>query len=448
MPAPTAAPPARDERVLSVAELNRLARGVLESNLPLLWIAGEVSNLTYAASGHVYFTLKDDAAQVRCAMWRNRAQLLAFRLANGMNVEVRALVTLYEARGDYQLNVESLRQAGIGALYEAFARLRQRLEGEGLFDPARKRPVPRYPRRIGIVTSLQAAALRDVLAAFERRAPSLPLVIYPAPVQGEGAAALLAAALRSAGERRECDVLILCRGGGSIEDLWAFNEEVLARAIAACPIPVVCGVGHEPDTTIADFVADQRAATPTAAAELVTAGYVDAAQHLARLAPLLGRAMERRIENLQQRLDIAARGLVHPGERLARMRLAADHCRARLSAALRRTLDAAQHAVGRQGLRLRGARPQFDAALQSLHHLARRLAGAVQHDQQERRAHLEALRAHLVHLDPRQVLARGYSIVRDTSGTVVRDSRQLAAGSEVDLQFAAGKAHATVSDTE
>ncbi|MBS1173555.1 MAG: Exodeoxyribonuclease large subunit, partial [Proteobacteria bacterium] len=215
MPAPTPALPARDERVLSVAELNRLARGVLESNIPLLWVAGEISNLTYAASGHVYFSLKDEAAQVRCTMWRNRAQSLPFRLANGMNVEVRALVTLYEARGDYQINVDTLRQAGIGALYEAFARLRQRLEAEGLFDPARKRPLPRYPRRVGIVTSLQAAALRDVLAAFERRAPSLPLVIYPAPVQGEGAAAQLAAALRSAAARQECDVLILCRGGGS-----------------------------------------------------------------------------------------------------------------------------------------------------------------------------------------------------------------------------------------
>jgi exodeoxyribonuclease VII large subunit len=448
MPAPTPALPARDERVLSVAELNRLARGVLESNIPLLWVAGEISNLTYAASGHVYFSLKDEGAQVRCTMWRNRAQSLPFRLANGMNVEARALVTLYEARGDYQLNVDALRQAGIGALYEAFARLRQRLEAEGLFIPARKRPLPRYPRRVGIVTSLQAAALRDVLAAFERRTPSLPLVIYPAPVQGEGAAAQLAAALRSAAARQECDVLILCRGGGSIEDLWAFNEEVLARAIAACAIPVVCGVGHETDTTIADFVADQRAATPTAAAELVTAGYVDAAQHLARLAPLLQRALWRRLENLQQRVDIAARSLVHPGERLARMRLATDHCGARLAAAVRGTMETAYHAIGRHGLRLRGARPQFGTAQQSLQHLARRLAGALQHGQEQRQARLEALHSHLVHLDPRQVLARGYSIVRDASGTIVRSSGQLAAGCEVDMQFAAGKARATVTRTD
>jgi len=273
-------------------------------------------------------------------------------------------------------------------------------------------------------------------------------VIYPAPVQGEGAAAQLAAALRSAAARQECDVLILCRGGGSIEDLWAFNEEVLARAIAACAIPVVCGVGHETDTTIADFVADQRAATPTAAAELVTAGYVDAAQHLARLAPLLQRAMWRRIENLQQRVDIAARSLVHPGERLARMRLATDHCSARLAAAVRGTMETAYHAVGRHGLRLRGARPQFGTAQQSLQHLARRLAGALQHGQEQRQARLEALHSHLVHLDPTQVLARGYSIVRDASGTIVRSSGQLAAGSEVDMQFAIGKARATVTRTD
>ncbi len=263
--------------VIAVSALNRMAREALEAALPLLWVGGEISNLTRASSGHVYFTLKDASAQVRCAMWRNRAQLLAFRPENGMRVEARALVTLYEARGDYQLNVEALRPAGIGNLFEAFNRLKARLAAEGLFDPDQRRPLPRFPRAVGIVTSLQAAALRDVLVTLRRRAPHLPVVLYPAPVQGADAAARLVAAVRDAGRRAPqdgIDLLLLVRGGGSIEDLWSFNDEALARALRACPLPVVCGVGHETDFTIADFAADLRAPTPTGAAEIASAGWL------------------------------------------------------------------------------------------------------------------------------------------------------------------------------
>ena len=279
--------------VLSVSDLNRLARETLEARFPLLWVAGEVSNLTRAPSGHLYFTLKDEAAQVRCTMWRNRAHLLPFQLAHGMRVEARALVTLYEARGDYQLNVETLRRAGQGNLAEAFQRLKEKLAAEGLFDPGRKRPLPAYPRGIGLVTSPQAAALHDVLVCLRRRAPHLPVVLYPAPVQGDSAAPRLMEALRQAGARAGqdgIDLLLLVRGGGSLEDLWAFNDEALARAIAACPLPVVAGVGHETDFTIADFVADLRAATPTAAAELATAGFHAAARALPGLPAGLQRA--------------------------------------------------------------------------------------------------------------------------------------------------------------
>src|SRR5687767_5065845 len=216
-------------RVLSVADLNRLAREIVERQLPLSWVAGEISNWKRYDSGHCYFTLKDESAQVDCVMFRRQALLLGWPPADGAQVEVRACATVYEARGKYQLNVEVMRRAGLGALYEAFERLKARLEREGLFEPARKRPLPRFPRTLGVVTSAQAAALRDVLTTLRRRAPSLDVIVYPAPVQGEGAGARIAEAVRTASNRAECDVLIVCRGGGSIEDLWAYNDEGLAR---------------------------------------------------------------------------------------------------------------------------------------------------------------------------------------------------------------------------
>ncbi len=257
--------------VIGVAALNRTARDLLEHALPLMWIRGEVSNFTCAPSGHCYFTLKEAGAQVRCAMFRSRARLLDWQPQNGMQVEVRALVTLFEPRGEFQLNVEAVRRAGLGALYEAFERLKARLAAEGLFDAERKRPLPRFPRAIGIVTSPRAAALRDVLIIIARRMPCIPVLVYPTPVQGTGAGAFIAEAIQAASRRAECDVLIVCRGGGSIEDLWAFNEEIVARAIHACAMPVIAGIGHETDFTIADFVADHRAPTPSAAAETATA---------------------------------------------------------------------------------------------------------------------------------------------------------------------------------
>ncbi|MFP5403699.1 MAG: exodeoxyribonuclease VII large subunit [Gammaproteobacteria bacterium] len=244
--------------VLTVSELNRMARRALESQLPLLWVEGEVSNFTRAASGHWYFSLKDANAQVRCVMFRGRNQFADFTPANGDHVEVRALPSLYEARGDFQLGAEQIRRAGAGRLYEAFLKLKARLDAEGLFDPAKKRALPRFPRTLGIVTSPQAAALHDVLTALSRRMPGLPVILYPTPVQGAGAGAQIAAAIRTAGARAECDVLLVCRGGGSLEDLWAFNDEAVARAIAMSPMPVVSGVGHETDFTIADFAADLR----------------------------------------------------------------------------------------------------------------------------------------------------------------------------------------------
>ena len=282
------ADPVTTRPALTVSALNRAVAGLLERSFPLVRVQGEICNLTRAASGHWYFGLKDDNAQVRCVMFRGRNSLLDWRPRDGDDVEATAIVSLYEARGEFQLTVEFLRRAGLGRLYEEFLKLKQRLAAEGLFDRPR-RPLPRMPRSVGVVTSLQAAALSDVLSVLQRRAPYLRVVIYPVPVQGAAAGGEIAAMLERAAARAEVDVLLLVRGGGSIEDLWAFNEEVVARAIRAASLPVIVGVGHDSDVTIADFVADVRAPTPTAAAELVAP---DAGALRAELAAQLRRLVQ------------------------------------------------------------------------------------------------------------------------------------------------------------
>lgn len=314
---PTFSNPASKPSVISVSALNNAVAQLLERNLPLTWVSGEISNFTRAASGHWYFTLKDQAAQVRAVMFRGRAQYADFQPKEGDKVEVRALVTLYAPRGDYQLSVEAIRRAGVGNLYEAFLRLKAQLEQEGLFDPARKRPIPPFVRRIGIITSPQAAALRDILTALKRRAPHIAVTLYPTPVQGEGAAAKIAQAIATANAREECDVLLVCRGGGSMEDLWAFNEEIVARTVAHSQIPVIAGIGHETDFTITDFAADLRAATPTAAAELAATPRAEWLDLLARQAQQLQRAQSRLLNEQQQTLDWLARRLQSPAAAFA-----------------------------------------------------------------------------------------------------------------------------------
>ena len=433
------------EEILSVSALNHMARQALENRFPLLWVSGEISNLRRPASGHLYFALKDESAQVDCVMFRGRAQLVPFRLQDGLRVEARALVTLYEARGGFQLNVEALRHAGIGALFEAFARLRERLEKEGLFAPERRQPLPRHPRRIGIVTSPQAAALRDILAALARRAPHLPPILYPTLVQGEGAAANIAEAIGRAAARAECDVLIVARGGGSIEDLWAFNEEAVARAIDACPIPVIAGIGHETDTTIADLAADCRAATPTAAAELASAGWFEAQAELSRRAEALGRQARRRLQEYMQRIDLLARRLVHPGERLGRLRAETAHLATRLAAGLRRRLGAASADLQRLESRLARCRPEVRHARRDVSDLAARLGASIEGSLAQRQTLLSSLAASLEHLSPLAVLGRGYSLVRKADGSIVRDARQLSVAEAVQLTFGSGAAEAQVT---
>jgi exodeoxyribonuclease VII large subunit len=432
-------------QVISVSELNRIARETLERNLPLLWVAGEISNFKRYESGHCYFTLKDAQAQVDCVMFRHRAQLQGWTPRDGMQVEVRALPTLYEARGKFQLNVEVMRRAGLGALYEAFERLKAKLDKEGLFDPARKRALPQFPRVIGVVTSPQAAALRDVLTTLARRMPQVPVVVYPAPVQGEGAAARIAAAIAVAGERRDCDVLIVCRGGGSIEDLWAFNEETVARAILACSVPVVSGIGHETDFTISDFVADVRAPTPTSAAELASPDRRELSQQVMHFAQRLWRTARRGLENRMQRLDILSRRLVHPGERIRNQLGELRHLATRLRGAAARVLEDHAWRLREAGLRLSACAPAVAELRSSCVELARRLRDAARRRLEAATALAARLDAHLKHLNPQSVLERGYSITHDARGVVVRDAGQLAVGEELRTTFSKGWAEATVT---
>jgi len=414
---PATDPEAERAGVLSVSALLRSVRDVLERRFPLAWVRGEISNFTRAASGHCYFTLKDDSAQVDCVMFQARAALLDWAPREGMRVEVRALVTLYEPRGRFQLRVETMREAGLGPLYERFLKLKQALEREGLFDPARKRALPAYPRTVGVVTSLAAAALRDVLTTLARRNPSVAVVVYPVPVQGAGAAQRIAKRLAQASERAECDLLLLVRGGGSIEDLWQFNEAVVAHAIRASAIPVVVGVGHETDVTIADFAADCRAATPTAAAELAVPQRAELVARVTQLTRRAGRETRRRIETVAQSVDALARRLVHPAARLRNARALLAQLAARLAASLARRLDAARFRLGA---------------------LAPRLAAADARRREIAAARVAELRARLGVLDPQAVLARGYSITRNAAGEVLRDAARVAEGERLHTTLARG----------
>ena len=433
--------------VLSISQLNRLTRQALEREFPLCWVTGEVSNLTRAASGHVYFTLKDVAAQVRCVMFRMRAQLVPWRLENGQQVEARALVSLYEPRGDFQLTVEAVRRAGLGRLFEEFSRLKEKLLHEGLFAPEKKRPIPRFPRQIGIISSPQAAALHDALVALRRRAPHLGVILYPTQVQGETAAAGIANAIKQAGQRNECDVLLLVRGGGSIEDLWAFNEEVVARAIAGSGLPIISGVGHETDTTIADFVADMRAATPTAAAELATQGWHESQEKLATFARMLHTAMSRRITREQQRLDHYSLRLIHPATRLRYGRDQLNFLGTRLHTGMANQLRQQRTHINALDLRLNRNLPHVEGQQGRISLLAQRLKMAMLNLHQQRQNSLDNMAAALAHLNPHSILARGFAIVRADDGKVVSNVRVLNPGASVTLELSDGQATARILAT-
>lgn len=435
--------------VIPVSALNRSIAKLLERNFPLAWIAGEVSNFTRAASGHWYFTIKDAQAQMRCVMFRNRTQHVGFMPKEGDRIEVRATVSMYEPRGELQLSVEAVRRTGQGQLYELFLRLKQTLEAEGLFDAARKRAMPTHPRAIGIVTSLQAAALRDVLTTLARRAPHLPVIVYPAPVQGAGAGDRIADMIEAANRRAEVDVLIVCRGGGSIEDLWAFNGEGLARAIASSAIPIVSGVGHETDFTIADFAADLRAPTPTGAAELVSPQRVVLLRDLDHRHAQLARAFGRELERRQQQLDYLSRRLVSPIERLDRQRTHLRQLALRLSAAAARPVRAARSALDLAQLRWRRCEPDLDAHRRHIDRLADRLITGRARSQERRHAKLDSLAQRIELLGPRQTLARGYAALIDpVNGVPLRSPAGLKRGKTLAIHLADGAADVVLGEVQ
>ena len=393
--------------IFSVSALNREVRQLIEDSLGLVWVEGEISNLARPSSGHLYFSLKDDKAQVRCAMFRQANHRLGFGVTDGMQVLVRARVGLYEPRGDYQLIVEHMEEAGQGALRRRFEVLKAKLAGEGLFDPARKRELPTIPARIGVITSPTGAALRDVLTSLKRRFPAVGVVIYPTSVQGSQAAAEIVAALERASQRADCDLLILTRGGGSLEDLWPFNEEIVARAVAAVPIPIIVGVGHETDFTIAEFAADLRAPTPSQAAELAVPQQRDWLERLLGIAGQLELVLRRRLRDDRKRLDTLEHrlGRAHPGVMLRSMVQRLDEFEGRL----------------RRGLK---------AAMAEL------------------ASRIRLIERGLLALSPIATLERGYAIVtRQNDGELVTRSDAIASGDGIDVRLAAGSLTATVDST-
>lgn len=434
--------------IWSVSALNRASRELLESGLGVIWVEAEISNLARPASGHIYFSLKDAGAQLRGAFFRQRQRGSATTLANGDKVLVRGKLSIYEPRGDYQLIVDHVEPAGEGALRRAFEVLKLKLAAEGLFSESRKQPLPAVPRRIGVITSPSGAAIRDVLHVLERRMPSVPVIIYAASVQGERAASELTKALRLAVARDECDVLILTRGGGALEDLAAFNDETLARAIAECPIPLICGVGHETDVTIADFVADVRAPTPSAAAELVVPDQRALLSQLDSLNRRLLRGMARHHDNLAQRLDQAARRLQlrNPINHVATQNKRLLDLRPRLQRSLRRITN--QQSIRLQQLatrlQLRTPRETLGQRQRNVEDFARRLKIAQRRVVDAKRTQLERLGQTLNAVSPLATMARGYAIVRTDDGTPVTDVSGIEVGSQLVVSLRDGNLRADV----
>ena len=416
-----------------------------------MWVEGEISNLARPASGHLYFSLKDAQAQVRCALFRNRSLLLRFKPADGMHVLVRGRVSLYEPRGDFQFIAEHMEEAGHGALQRAFEELKQRLAAEGLFDPARKRPLPKAPRSIGVITSPSGAALRDILSVIRRRYPLARVVLYPVPVQGEGAGEKIAAMLRTASTRADSEVLILARGGGSLEDLWAFNEESVARAIRASAIPVVSGVGHETDFTIADFAADLRAPTPTGAAELTTPDGTAWLRLLAEYAMRLRQAEFRLLTEWRERLEWCKERLsqLHPGRVLRDRAQRLDELELRLKRGMRQQLKHENTRLATAVASLREHSPG-----QRLRQMSDRLIGLTQRLKAAARAEVLATRNRVAlaaraldAVSPLATLNRGYAIVSDAaSGAIISHVNTARPGQTVRAELADGNIVAEIKD--
>ena len=482
----------------SVSALVQAVGDTLRARFSAVQVRGEISSFMRAASGHCYFTLKDEKAQVRCVMFQRVASMLNFHPKDGDDVELQGRFAIYEQRGDLQLIVETMRPVGQGRLLEQFQQLKNKLEQEGLFAASRKHTIKQYPSAIGVVSSLQAAALHDVLTALQRRAPHVPVVVYPASVQGMAATGELVKAIQTASVRQEVDTLLVCRGGGSLEDLWCFNEEAVVRAIAACSasgIPVISGVGHETDFTLADFVADLRAPTPTAAAELAAVPQAELLKHLAQWQQKLSRDIRQRLDASAQRVDIAALTLQHqPAAVLQTQQHRLVQAALRLTAAYKENINQRQQTLEnlsrhwplyvRQNLNQANARlshltmrwqqqapvlqlkdyserleklavrqrwavqEQFRQKTAQTDALQQRLKASSEQAMQQTNLHLEQLHARLLALNPQSILARGYAWVTDEQGRVVSSTRQLQAGSDIQAQFADGKVSAQVQQVE
>ena len=438
------------DAILSPSQLNTLARNLLEDTFPLVWVEGELGNVSKPASGHLYLTLKDARAQVRAAMFKPKSGWLNFVPREGLRVLARGRLTLYEARGEYQLVIDHMEEAGEGALRRAFEALKTRLEAEGLFAAARKRALPAFPRRIGLITSPTGAVVRDVLAVLARRFPLLEVEVLPVPVQGETAAAQIRGMLSRALASERYDLLVLARGGGSLEDLWAFNDEQLARAIAAASVPVVSAIGHETDFSLSDFAADLRAPTPSVAAELIAPDQAALVHRLQRLQHRLHGDQAHRLRAAMQRLDRATLRLnaLRPQARLALLRRREQDARRRLEAVLARRLNDALTRTRHAGISLRGQAPQQRLVLlaQRLRALGARPRGALQARLQLEQQKLVGLARALAAVSPLATVARGYTILRHADGRLVRSIGDAAPGDRLDAELADGVLRLRVLD--
>ena len=433
--------------IYTVSRLNREVRTALET-FPLLWIEAELSNFARPASGHWYFTLKDEAAQVKCAMFKNRSQLVKVLPANGKQVLVRARIGLYEPRGDYQIIVEHMEEAGDGALRRQFEQLKNKLANEGLFDSAHKKPIPETITRVGIVSSASGAAIHDILTTLKRRFPMQTIILYPTPVQGKGACYKISEAIEKANKRKEVDILIVARGGGALEDLWEFNEEVVARAIYKADIPIVSGIGHEVDFTIADFVADQRAATPTAAAELVSPDRYQQIQKLSSIESRFFYLIQQQLQQKQQKIDWLQKRLRHPKDRLQIIKNKLNELKQRNIRAIKNTLT--EKSTKAELLQLRLQQHEPSQRLQQLKQYYNNINSRFQ------LAHKQTLNAkkqklqYLVHtldaLSPLHTLKRGYAIVKDENNNIVSQIHSLKKGQSIKTELNQGHFLSTITE--
>lgn len=434
--------------IYTVSRLNREVRTILETGFPLLWIEAELSNFARPASGHWYFSLKDEAAQVKCAMFKTRNQLVKVLPANGNQVLVRARIGLYEPRGDYQLIIEHMEEAGDGALRRQFELLKNKLSNEGLFDSAHKKTIPDTVTRVGIISSATGAAVHDILTTLKRRFPMRQTIIYPVPVQGKGASTKIATAINKANKRNETDVLILARGGGSLEDLWEFNEEVVARAIYNSNIPVVSGIGHEVDFTIADFVADQRAATPTAAAELISPDRYQQIQKLASIESRLLYLMQQGLQQKQQQLDWVQKRIRHPKERLQTLRNKVIELSQRNIRLMRNNLEKSRAKTELLSVKVQKHEPSQRIKQLRLHYnnIDSRLQRVTKQILISKKQKLQHLVYTLDALSPLHTLKRGYAIVKNENNNIISKTKNLKNGQKIKTELNQGYFFSTITE--